>query len=78
MTRSVKKNPFGGFCSGKSDKPGKVCAHRRYRRYANQLSNDVNWDYIGCRKVKENPYDYPKDGKAYWPEKRNDRNWMGK
>jgi hypothetical protein len=78
MTRSRKKNPFSGYTSSESDKPGKVSAHRSYRGYANQLSTENNWDYICDRKLKENPYDYPKDGKQYWPEGRNDRKFMRK
>lgn len=66
MTRSRKKNPGGGCTGATSDKCGKVADHRRYRHYANNLTNEIDWDTINDHRHKENPYDWPKDGKIYW------------
>jgi hypothetical protein len=78
MSRSHRKIPKRGWASADSDKPGKVAAHRQYRNYANGLANEYTWDFINNRKHKENPYNYPKDGKTYWPEKAKDYKWIGK
>ncbi len=78
MSRSHKKNPGGGHTTSMSDKKGKVIDHRRYRHYANARVRDGRWDEVDINKVKENPWNWPKDGKQYWPEGRYDREFMGK
>ncbi len=78
MSRSSKAKPHGGWTTAASDKPGKVIDHRRYRKYANDLANVDDWDHIAASKIKEDPYNWPKDGKQYWPEGCRDHKFMGK
>lgn len=78
MSRSRRKTPRWGFTTAESEKSCKVIAHRRYRHYADTLANEQDWDFINDRRIKENPYDYAKDGKTYWPEGIKDYRMMGK
>lgn len=80
MSRSYKKHPGGGIASGPSDKPGKKIHHRRYRHYYKDKIRHEEYDNIEPRSYKENIWNYPKDGKQYWPEgeTRNNGEFMRK
>lgn len=77
MSRSRKKNPGGGFTTSISDKVGKTIDNRRYRHYMNQKVRQGE-EEIEPPEKKTNPWNWPKDGKQYWPEGINDREWMRK
>ena len=77
MSRSYKKHPGGGITTAKSDKPGRKSDHRRYRHYANQKVRQGE-EEIEPPNFKENVWNWPKDGKQYWPEGEKDFRWMGK
>lgn len=76
MSRSYKKNPCGGITTSMSDKPGKKIDHRRYRHYYKEMIRHENYDDIEPPEYKENPWNWPKDGKQWWHEKNNE--WMRK
>lgn len=78
MSRSHKKHPVTGWTCADSDKVGKVVDHRRYRAYARSRANLEHWDFIAPRSIKENPYDWPKDGKVYWTDVSNRKKMMRK
>lgn len=78
MSRSYKKNPGGGFTTEMSDKKGKIVDHRRYRHYYKNMIRHEKYDEIEPPEYKENPWNWPKDGKQYWPEGKNDWTWMRK
>lgn len=78
MSRSYKKHPGGGITTSVSDKTGKVMAHRRYRHYYKDKIRHEEYDDIEPPEYKEEPWDYPKDGKQYWPEGVDDYRWMRK
>lgn len=77
MSRSRKKNPGGGNAIADSDKPGKIIDNRRYRHYSNQKVREGE-EEIEPPEYKTNTWDWPKDGKQFWSEGKNDRKWMGK
>ncbi len=73
MSRSRKKQPGGGIAVADSDKPYKICEHRRERRHVQ----------ASLRRGEEplprdfgNPYKSPKDGKTFWTD--HDAKWMRK
>jgi len=80
MSRSYKKHPGGGWTCSESDKPGKKMDHRRYRHYYKDKIRHEEYDDIEPPEYKENPWNWPKDGKQYWPEGKtyNNGEWMRK
>ena len=78
MSRSYKKEPGGGWSTSMSDKPGRTADHRRYRHYYKDMIRHENYDNIEPPNKKENPWNWPKDGKQYWLEGKNDNKWMRK
>ena len=78
MSRSYKKHPGGGYSTRMSDKPGKIADHRRYRHYYKDRIKHQEYEEIEPPKYKENVWNWPKDGKQYWPEGEKDFRWMGK
>lgn len=68
MSRSYKKHPGGGITTAMSDKPGRKTDHRRYRHYYKDRIRHEDYDNIEPPNVKENPWNWPKDGHQYWSE----------
>jgi hypothetical protein len=64
MSRSRKKSPAGGNCTARSDRYGKTMGHRRTRH---EVSLALKFDLDApSRKLTENPWTYPKDGKQWY------------
>lgn len=66
MSRSYRHNPFCGYTTARSDKPGKVNANRSLRRRAvAKLRSCTDFDnFIGpVISDVSHPWDFPKDGK---------------
>jgi hypothetical protein len=74
MSRSYRKTPVFGMTTSKSDKPGRKIDHRRYRHYYKDKIRHEEYDDIEPPNHKENPWNWPKDGKQYWPEAKT---WNG-
>jgi hypothetical protein len=68
MSRSYRKTPVFGITTSDSDKPGRKIDHRRYRHYYKDKIRHEEYDDIEPPNYKENPWNWPKDGKQYWPE----------
>lgn len=66
MSRSFKHTPILGNTTAKSDKAGKQAYNRRYRNACKRLLS--KGAEIPSIKEFSNPYDLPKDGKAYSQE----------
>ena len=66
MSRSYRKHPGFGITCASSDKPGRKMDHRRYRHYYKDRIRHEDYDNIEPPNVKENPYNWPKDGHQYW------------
>lgn len=63
MTRSVRRTPITGVTTAVSDRPGKALAHRRTRVAARCAL--AQGDEPPDRRLTEDPWDYPKDGKLW-------------
>lgn len=68
MSRSYRRNPWFGHTTSESDKPGRKIDHRRYRHYYKDKIRHEEYDDIEPPNYKENPWNWPKDGKSYWSD----------
>ena len=66
MSRSYRKTPVFGITTSESDKPGRKIDHRRYRHYYKNKIRHEEYEEIEPPNYKENPWNWPKDGKQYW------------
>ena len=70
MSRSIRHTPIVGMTPARSDKPGKVAAHRKHRAASRQA---IHREAVIMPDEREtgNPWSFPKDGKQWLDIERN-------
>jgi hypothetical protein len=81
MSKSYKKNPFGGFTSSSSEKSDKKQFHKKYRRVFNKALREFDIEEQESIEIDENevsnPFNWSKDGKQYFGNCK-DKDWYSK
>jgi len=68
MSRSYRKNPFGGCCGSKTEKWAKTRANRTLRHINKSEVFNGEEETFTIRREASDVWGFPKDGKAHFPE----------
>jgi len=77
MSRSFKKNPYGGITTARSEKRDKRIANRRLRTVTHILMKEItegaNIEHVPDIKEVSNVRDFDKDGKIFYSDEKFSR-----